>query len=577
MRRHGAASEAAWAFARLEDLWKGYRPLTPLGKDEAEARQVLTDRAAIEAALDRTEAVAAWLASPEVPGPDRDRVAWHLRRVPRLPSLVEGEVESKEAGLDILELFQVKKFLANYRAVRALLPEGLVQLFGLGFPFQELSRALDGGGSDPETFFISDSYGEGLPEIRAALRELDATIEAERGARAEEARTRFGIDFQGLDFVLLGHGRSRLLLAEEGLFSVDPWDDESCSLRLRPTATELQLLARREGLLAEEARREARVVAALSRLARAAGQDLLGAARALGDFDCARARAILMDPAQACRPSFGPPRGSLMAEKGRFLPCKEECRGLGMDYTALDLSLAEAGAVIFGSNMGGKTVALQSLMFFQILAQLGFHVPAASYATSIWPLLHYVGQGGGALGEGGSGGLSGFGSEVRSFVEAMAETGALTALGEGAAFLVFDEFARTTSSHEAEALLSAILADLVARPGIRFLLSTHFTSVARIPGVRYLRVRGLDREAARRAMGMDEALGERIRRINSLMAYGLVDEGRGGREGSDAIAIASLLGLAPGLVAAAEAHYSGTGIDVMDDIPSAEDREIEKP
>jgi hypothetical protein len=117
----------------------------------------------------------------------------------------------------------------------------------------------------------------------------------------------------------------------------------------------------------------------------------------------------------------------------------------------------------------------------------------------------------------------------------------------------------------------------VGRPGIRFLLSTHFTSVARVPGVRFLRVRGLDREAARRAMGKDEALGERIRRINHLMAYGLVDEGQGRREGSDAIAIASLLGLAPGLVAAAEACYSGMNISAMYDIPSTDDREMEKP
>ncbi len=570
MRRHGAASEAAWAFARLEDFWRGYRPLTPLGKDEAEARRVLSDRGAIEAALDRTEAVAAWLFSAGLAAPDRDRVAWHLRRVPRLPSLAEG----REAELDILELFQVKKFLANYRAIGALLPEGLVRVFGLGLPFRELSRALDGGGSDPETFFVSDSYGEGLPEIRAALRELDARVEAERGARAAEARTRFGLDFQGLDFVLLGHERARLLLAEEGLFSVEPWDDESCALRLRPTAIELELLARREGLLAEEARREAKVIAALSRLARAVGQDLLGAATALAEFDCARARAVLLGPSQGCRPVFGPPRASLAIKEGRFLPCKDECLGLGLEYTALDLELAEAGAVIFGSNMGGKTVALQSLLFFQILAQLGFHVPAASYTTSIWPLLHYVGQGSGPAGEGGSGGLSGFGSEVRSFVEAMAEAGSEAG---GAAFLVFDEFARTTSSHEAEALLSAILADLAARPGIRFLLSTHFASVARVPGVRYLRVRGLDREAARRAMGRDESLGERIRRINGLMAYGLVDEGRGGRRGSDAIAIASLLGLAPGLVAAAEAHFAERKVDAMDDIASTEDREMEKP
>lgn len=573
MRRHGAASEAAWAFARLEDFWKAYCPLTPLGKDEALSRRVLSDKAGIEALLDRTEAVAAWLDSKESLGPDRDRLAWHLRRIPRLPVLARAEGQV----LDILELFQVKKFLANYRALRALLPVRLVELFGLGNPFGVLGQALDAGGSDPETFFVSDSYGEGLPEIRAALREVDGAVEEERGARTREARDKFGLDFKGLDFILLPHAQVRPLLAEPGLFSVDPWDDESSSVRLRSTPSELDLLSRREGLLAEEAVREARVLASLSLLALAAGADLERAANALCDFDCARVRALVLLKGREgggkwCRPKLGPFSEALSVKAGTFLPCQEDCGRLGLAYSPLELELALPGAVIFGSNMGGKTVALQSLLFFQILAQAGFHVPAAAYSSSVWPLLHYVGQGAGP--EEASGGLSGFGSELRSYIEAESEA------AEGA-FLVFDEFARTTSSHEAEALLSAILADLARRPGLRFFFSTHFTSVARITNVRYLRVRGLDRVAARQAMdsepGLGTGLGQRIRQINRLMAYGLVDEEEGRGGGSDALAIASLLGLSPDLVAAAEARYDDKNNDTLNDSARRNAGKMEKP
>jgi len=564
MRRFGAASEAAWAFARVEEFWRSYRPLTPLGKDEAEARQVLADKAPIEACLDRTEAVAAWLASPGASGADKDRVAWHLRRIPRLPSFPEGGA----GPLDLLELFQVKKFLANYRAVRGLVPAGLVELFRLTFPFGELALALDSGGSDPETFFIADAYGEGLPELRAALRELNAAVEAERKRPSDEALSRFGLDFRGLEFVLVRHEEARALLSEAGLFSVDAWDDERCAMRLRPTAAELGLLSRRDVLLAEEAQREARVIARLSGLARASGPALHEAAKALCSFDCARARAVILAQGGFCRPRFGGVLEPLAVEGGVFLPCRQECLGLGLGYSPLDLSLPEAGAVIFGSNMGGKTVALQSLLFFQVLAQAGFHVPASCCATSVWPLLHYVGQG--ANEASASGGLSGFGSEVRSLVEAMAQSG-------HGAFLVFDEFARTTSSHEAEALLSAIIGDFASRPGMRFLFSTHFTSVARVAGVRYLRVRGLDRMAARQAIITDDGLGERIRRINSLMAYGLVDEDAGSREGSDALAIASLLGLEPALVASAEAIYAEKAKDTICDKPKGNAAGMEMP
>ena len=149
----------------------------------------------------------------------------------------------------------------------------------------------------------------------------------------------------------------------------------------------------------------------------------------------------------------------------------------------------------------------------------------------------------------------------------------------GGAFLVFDEFARTTSSREAEAILSAVVEALRWKPGVRSVLSTHFREVSRIAGVRYLRVLGLDREAATDAMRgtgnsdggagdgnggagdgnpgpAPEGLGERIRRINGMMRYGLVDDGADAGAGSDAVAIASLLGLDRGIVRRAEEIYA---------------------
>jgi len=114
----------------------------------------------------------------------------------------------------------------------------------------------------------------------------------------------------------------------------------------------------------------------------------------------------------------------------------------------------------------------------------------------------------------------------------------------GSLFAVFDEFARTTSSEEAEVILSAALERLASEPGCRTVFSTHFRGIERIEGVRYLRMKGLDREAARRAMAdSNEAIADRIKRINGMMEYTLAADGGPGPDGSDAVLIASLLGL----------------------------------
>jgi DNA mismatch repair ATPase MutS len=249
--------------------------------------------------------------------------------------------------------------------------------------------------------------------------------------------------------------------------------------------------------------------------------------------------------------------------RGRLMPLEGECAAASLVYTPLDLDLPERATIIFGSNMGGKTVVLETVLFLQILAQAGFHVPASRYSTRCYPLIHYVGEGGTLQS---TGGLSGFGREIRSLVECSEWSGR-------GALMAFDEFARSTSSLEAEAILSAALEELAASTGRRSLFSSHFRGIARIGTerigtvpigavsigtVRHLRMRGLDRKAATSALAAaskPEGLASLAGRINRMMNYELVED-EGGPESSDAILIAGLLGLDPRLVARAEAHYA---------------------
>jgi len=572
-----AATRAAWDFSRIEEFWVQWKPLTPWGRDHKEARAVPAEAAAIEQRLDHIddwEAFEARVRGTGEAGQARlDRIAWHLGRVPRLPDgLAAGE-----GSLDLVDLFVTGKFIYNYTEIARLADSGAREAFGLEPAPAAVAALLGAGGADRESFGLSDAYDPRLGALRSRIAAIDATLAESRGSLEARALAEAGIDFAGRDFVLVP---LEVFAAAEGsceeLFDLESWDGRSHVLRLRPAHGDLALRDERARLLDEERGIEAEVLGRLSAAVMAGAEDLGRRAVALTLLDLARSRAALCGGGGFCRPEFAPEADPpLVVSGGRLLPLEKRCADTGTAYTALDLELPERAAVIFGSNMGGKTVALETLLFLQILAQCGFRVPARRFASRIHPLVHYVGEGGAepsAAGEGmkvesssrvrraevaasrSQGGLSGFGREIRSFVESEAWS------REGA-LLAFDEFARTTGSREAEALLSAALEHLAALPGAKCLFSTHFGGVARLPGVRYLRMRGLDREAA---VGVDAAAGASatpdsglglIARINALMRYQLVEDS-GEAVDSDAILIAGLLGLDASIVGRAADYYA---------------------
>ena len=225
--------------------------------------------------------------------------------------------------------------------------------------------------------------------------------------------------------------------------------------------------------------------------------------------------------------------------KARFLPLEAKLREAGLKYTPLNADFPRRVNIIYGSNMGGKTVALKTLAFLQLAAQSGFFVPAARFETCLFDTLAFIG---GSEMET-AGGLSGFGLEMNEF------SAAYYGLRNGSTLLLMDEFARTTNSQEAAALLSAILSDLETRPGAAAFLATHFSGLRTGKGSASFMMRGFDTEAFNKFFSAKPACGldEKLRMINRFMRYEL-RQGAAGAEARDALKIAGILGVSKAII-----------------------------
>lgn len=569
--RGSAATAAARAFSRVDEYLEAWKPLTPWGKDEKEARRVRCEREPIEALLDLGEAWEAFAVRQRRAGrePGLDRLAWHLGRLPRLPE----PLDRGEGSLDAVELFALRKFLSNYRTIFSLLDGEARAAFGFPPAPRAVEEVFAPLGEEGESFRFAEGCDPRLPPLRARLAEIEAALRAARGEMEARILAATGLDFSGKDFLVseLPLGAS----AWEELLEPEPWDGAAHLLRPRPSREELTLGDERARLLAEERGVEAEVARSMSRAIAGAAGELGACAAALGRLDGARSRSLLCAGPGFVRPSLAAAGELLEVGEGRLLPLVAECERAGLRYSPLSIAVAERAVLLFGSNMGGKTVVLETLLFLQILAQSGFRVPAARFAAPLFPFIHFIGEGSevfeggtrsaageargsgeGAGGRAGRGGLSGFGREIAALARAREEA------GEGG-LLAFDEFARTTTSGEAEALLGALLEDFAPRAGVKALFATHFRGVEAVEGSRRLRMRGLDHGEARRLapgpgrgaqLGAGPAPAEAVARLNSLMRYEVVED-RGDEGASDALAVAGLLGLEARIVQNAARRY----------------------
>lgn len=545
-------ADSAWNFASMDTVWNEFRPLTPYGKDYVFARSVHTDPSLLAEIYEDTEQMAKFYESRTKTSSEQEKLSWHLSRIPRLPTSLN----------DSLDIFLIKKFLSNYSALGELLDEESRQRFGFDFYSNSLLEELNKGGSDSETFFIASSYDNELEAIRIGIREISEKLALNRKENEERITRIWGVDFKNREFLTIPMDLAKKISAQAGkagypALAIESFDDSYCLMRPLPDEAALELQRQHALLREKEAIRERAV---LQKLFKKIGEELDTLetyTKVVKRLDLARARYFLKKQYGLQRPDFN--ALILDIRKGRFIPLEKECISTGRTYTPLSMRSERPVAVLFGSNMGGKTIVLRTVIFLQLMAQTGLGVPAEVFRTRIFDSIRYVGDNGQDIQKG----LSGFGMEIHALTDII-ETAKL-----GTCLCAFDEFAHSTSSDEAEALLSAVVAWFSRNPENKVLFATHFRRIARTSNVDYYAMAGLDvmraEQIIRDSLSLDSAgkernLIERIRMINDMMRYVVCPERSGEKmmeipsqetesgKCSDALAVASLLGLEPEII-----------------------------
>jgi len=120
-------------------------------------------------------------------------IEYHLKRIPNLNFL-------DNALYTTTDIFQVKKFLFNYKKISDSLPEEIYMLFFVKFRPTSLFRKLNIN-EDKETFYLSEKYSKKLADIRNKIKEYDSKLNGMKKERLEYIREKFDYDFRFKNYV----------------------------------------------------------------------------------------------------------------------------------------------------------------------------------------------------------------------------------------------------------------------------------------------------------------------------------------------------------------------------------------
>ncbi|MDD3832191.1 MAG: hypothetical protein PHW00_06040 [Clostridia bacterium] len=197
----------------------------------------------------------------------------------------------------------------------------------------------------------------------------------------------------------------------------------------------------------------------------------------IGYIDLLIAKSYLAYKGNAVRPSVNTER--LVAVNLINPNVAHHLESKGRVFTPISIELDKGVTVITGANMGGKSVALQTIMLNCMLANLAFFVYADSMDCPVFNFFEYVSN----EGDDAEQGLSAFGMEIIKLNQVVDRAQNQYGL------VIFDEFAKTTNAGEGQQLFSAVVKTFNQLDCIT-VMTTHFDQVSSYANAHY-QVKGL--------------------------------------------------------------------------------------
>lgn len=223
---------------------------------------------------------------------------------------------------------------------------------------------------------------------------------------------------------------------------------------------------------------------------------------------------------------------------------KEMLGARGKAFTPVSIHLENGTTIITGANMGGKSVALKSIVLNVMLAQCGFYVFAEEAMVPVVDFIYFISDDMQSI----SKGLSTFGAEIIKLKEV------IQSAKREQGFIALDEFARGTNPKEGYYLVKSLAKYLSEFSSIS-LISTHYDGVLEENMVHY-QVAGLknvDFNSLKYKIDLNRRYSVEI--IQEHMDYKLERVSKENKVPKDALNICMLLGLEEELVDIAKGYY----------------------
>lgn len=491
-------------FTRFEEFYEKFRPLTVFGKRFKNRRVVYTKASDLQEIFTRIATIANFITENSEKA---NKIEFYLKRISPLNSF------DKEM-FDTTDLFLLKRFLVNFKAINHLLTSKSKRMLFAGFHLDELLSLLSNDDKGLETFYVSADFNPKLKELRSQIETTDKEIQAIRNKTYSIIQSKYGLNFTSYDFLVIPEIQA--LGFEPGLIYKEPYDNSS--VLVKPVMPEIffEKTEIRENLIVTETNLEHDVLLYLSAEVKKQLYKIEQAIEAVQNIDVYLAKARMVHELGLSSPNLISDPCNIMVKEGRFLPLEKQCVEKGLRYKPLDVQFDNQTIVIKGSNMGGKTVLLQTIGFLQLISQMGFWVSAKQFNSRVFKHIYYIGN---EHNPGEIAGLSSFGIEVFKL------TNVLDTLSEPVLIMI-DEFARATNSIEAEALTSAILQTFSEKNTVNAFLSTHFTNLLFPARASLYRMKGLKYEAFEQDYSKHENLNiyDRIKILNQHNDYSIVKD-----------------------------------------------------